>query len=130
MSEFKHGINGEPFASMGISEREPVNLGAARPGPSRDYRPEEFGQEFDHEYDANGYQRKEKVAAVAKCPTCHKEVALVAETEEWEQREDATWEHVGWGPATGVCCDNLIVEFPNGYEVYPLPPRRIGGDLD
>jgi hypothetical protein len=112
------------------TKREPVNPGAARPGPSRDYWPEEFGQEFDRGYDANGYQRKEKVAAIAKCSTCHKDVALVAETEEWEQREDATWEHVGWGPATGVCCDNLIVKFSNGYEVYPLPTRRIGGDLD
>jgi hypothetical protein len=126
MSEFKHSINGELLVSMGTSEREPVNPVAASLGPSRDYRPAQFGLEFDRGYDANGYQRKEKVAAVAKCPTCHKEVALVAETEEWEQREDATWEHVGWGPATGVCCDNLIVKFSNGYEVYPLPPRRIG----
>ena len=79
-------------------------------------------------YNPDGYQRKEKVAAVTKCPTCHMEVALVAETEEWEERDDATWEHVGWGPAAGVCCGNLIVEFPNSYEVYPLPGRRTGQD--
>jgi hypothetical protein len=113
---------------MGM-ERERAISDAARPHPLRDYRPEELGQEFDRGYNPNGYQLKEKVAAVAKCPTCHKEIALVAETEEWEQREDATWEHAGWGPATGVCCDNLIVEFSNGYEVHPLPPRLIGRDL-
>jgi hypothetical protein len=115
-------------ASMG-TEGERVNLDAARLGPSRDYRPEELGREFDNGYDANRYQRKEKVAVVTKCPACHKDVALVAETEEWEQREDGTWEHAGWGPATGVCCDNLIVEFPDGFEVYPLPPKKIGGEL-
>ncbi len=94
------------------------------------YRPEELGQEFDRGYNPNGYQLKEKVTAFTKCPTCHKDVALVAETDEWEQRDDATWEHAGWGPATGVCCDNLIVELSSGYEVYPLPPRRIGSDSD
>jgi hypothetical protein len=111
-------------SSMGI-EREPVTPDEARTGPLRDYRPEQLGQEFDRGYDPHGYQRKEKVAAVAKCPMCHKEVALVAETEEWEQRENAAWEHAGWGSAAGVCCDNLIVEFSNGYEVYPLPVTRI-----
>ena len=35
-----------------------------------------------------------------------------------------TFSSGGWGPASGVCCDNLIVEFPDGYEIYPLPPRR------
>jgi hypothetical protein len=110
-------------ANMG-TERASVNADAARTGPSRDYRPEQLGQEFDCGYDPYGYQRKEKVAAVAKCPTCHKEVALVAETEEWEQREDATWEHIGWGSATGLCCGNLIVELSNGYEVYSLPARK------
>jgi hypothetical protein len=106
------------------NEKEPVNQDPANPCPSRAYRPEELGQEFDHGYDANGYQRKKKVAAVANCPTCHEEVALVAETEEWEQREDGIWEHVGYGPASGVCCDNLIVELSNGFEVYPLPPTK------
>ncbi len=112
---------------MGI-EKQRRNPDAARTGPSRAYRPEELGQEFDHGYNPHGYQRKEKVAAVTKCPTCHMEVALVAETEEWEERDDATWEHVGWGPAAGVCCDNLIVELPDGYEVYPLPPKKTGRD--
>ncbi len=114
-------------ASMG-TKRAPVSPDAARSGPSSDYRPEELGQEFDCGYNFHGYQRKEKVAAVAQCPTCHKEIALFAETEEWEQRDDATWKHVGWGPAAGVCCGNLIVEFPNCYEVYPLPGRRTGQD--
>ncbi len=59
----------------------------------------------------------------------HDDVALIAETEEWEQGEDATWEHAGWGPATGVCCDNLIIEFSSGYEVHPLPAIRIRRDL-
>ena len=108
------------------TERAPGNAEAARVGPSGDYRPEELGQEFDRGYDPGGYRRKQRAVAVAKCPTCHKVIALVAETEEWEQREDATWEHVGWGPASGVCCDNLIVEFPDGYEIYPLPPQRTG----
>src|SRR5260370_25975759 len=112
------------------TQRESTNPDAPGPNPRRDYRLEELGQEFDRGYNPNGYQRKEKVAAVAKCPTCHKEIPLVAETEEWEQREDATWEHVGWGQATGVCCDNLIVEVSNGYEVYPLPPNTLEPDLD
>jgi hypothetical protein len=110
---------------MGI-QRQAFIPDVARLGPWRAYQPEELGQEFDRGYDSNRYQRKEKVAAVAKCSTCHKEIALVAETEEWEQREeDATWEHVGWGPATGVCCGNLIVEFSKGYEIYPLPAGSI-----
>jgi hypothetical protein len=109
-------------ANMGI-ERDPVTPNVT--GRLRDYRPEQLGQEFDLGCDPRGYQRKDKVAAVAKCPTCHKEVALVAETEEWERRANATWEHAGWGSATGVCCDNLIVELSNGYEVFPLPTRRI-----
>lgn len=106
------------------TERAPVNAEAARPGPSRDHRPQELGQEFDRGFDVGGYQRKHRVATIAKCPTCHQEVALVAETEEWERREDATWEHAGWGQASGVCCDNLIVQSSNGYEVYPLPAIR------
>jgi hypothetical protein len=110
------------------SEKKRNNPDAPSPGPFRHYRPEELGHEFDHGYNPQGYQRKEKVAVLAKCPTCHKEVALVAETEEWEQRDDATWEHVGWGPASGVCCDNLIVQFTNGYEIYPLPSETQGGD--
>jgi hypothetical protein len=64
-------------------------------------------------------------STVAKCPTCHREVALVAQTEEWEQQENGTWDHVGWGSATSVCCNNLIVEFPDGFEVYPLPAKKI-----
>ncbi len=59
-----------------------------------------------------GYQRKKKVAAVGKCPTCHKEIALIAETEEWEQRDDMTWEHVSWGPAIGVRRDHSV-EIPD-----------------
>jgi hypothetical protein len=114
---------------MGI-KRERANPDAAKPNRPGDYRPEELGREFDRGYTPHGYQLKEKVTAIAKCPTCQKDIALVAKTEEWEQREGATWEHAGWGPASGVCCDNLIVEFSNGYEVYPLPPRKIGGDQD
>jgi hypothetical protein len=109
-------------------QREPVESGAPRPGPARAYRPEQLGQEFDLGYDPNGYQRKQKVAAVAQCPTCRKEVVLVAETEEWERQDDGTWKHIGWEAPAGVCCNNLIVEFSNGYEVYPLPPKRNGGD--
>jgi hypothetical protein len=112
------------------TQRDPSNPDASRPSPSRDYRPEQLGQEFDQGYNPHGYQRKEKVAAVAKCPTCQKELALVARTEEWEQRDDASWEHASWGPASGVCCDNLIVEFSEGYEVYPLPPRKTSRDPD
>jgi hypothetical protein len=106
------------------TQRQSVISDPALLGPCRDHRPEELGLEFDRGYDSTLYQRKEKVVAIVRCPTCHKEIALVAETEEWEQREDATWEHVGWGAATGVCCGNLIVEFSKDYEVYPLPDER------
>jgi len=91
---------------------------------SSDYRPDQVGQEFDLGYDVDGYQRKERVAAVVECPTCQTRVVLVAETEEWEQREDGTWQHSGWGPANGVCCDNLIVDFCDSREVYRLPPKE------
>lgn len=75
-------------------------------------------------FDAEGYERRERVGAIAECPDCGNEVALVQETEEWTQRKDGRWRHSSYGPAMGTCCGNLIVDSFEGCEVYRLPKQE------
>lgn len=69
-----------------------------------------LGRVADHGFDADGRERKEKVFGLAACPVCGGDVELVAETEVWVRGDDGRWHHNEYGPATGVCCERLVVD--------------------
>jgi hypothetical protein len=76
--------------------------------------------EKDNGFDNEGYQRKEACLAIADCPVCGKEVELTAETDAWTEDDSGRWIHESYGPATGVCCGKLIVDYWEGCFVYSL----------
>lgn len=86
--------------------------------------------EKDNGFDAEGFQRKEACLGIGRCPECGKDVELVAETEEWVER-DGRMVHNGYGP---VCCDVLIVDSWDGCSAYDLSgdedPEDEGDDTD
>jgi hypothetical protein len=77
------------------------------PAPPRVVRP--LGTIVSVTWDADGYERRERVEAIAECPTCGRDVELVADTEAWQFR-GGRWRHTEYGPATGECCDLVIVD--------------------
>lgn len=74
----------------------------------------------NHGYDADGHERREQCQAIVECDTCGKDVELVADTESWVQAPDGRWSHESYGPAQGVCCQNLYVESFEGCFRYDL----------
>lgn len=80
---------------------------------------ESWAWEKDLGFDADGFQRKQACQGIGRCPTCGKDVELVAETEEWVER-DGRKVHNSYGPACGVCCDVLIVDSWDGCSAYDL----------
>jgi hypothetical protein len=81
-----------------------------------------LGQLSKNEFDDEGFERRERVGALADCPQCGAEIGLMQQTEEWSETPDGRWQHSGWGPAMGVCekCGLLIVDSWDGCEVYDL----------
>jgi hypothetical protein len=77
--------------------------------------------EKDDGFDEDGYQQKYVMAGIATCPTCDKDVELVAETEEWsEDDKTGRWLHSSYGPGMGFCCGNLVVDTHEGTFCYQL----------
>ena len=70
-------------------------------------------------FDPEGYERRERLDAIADCPRCGQEVECWAETDEWRRHGNGSsglWVHSEYGGAMGVCetCNLLIAEFPDG----------------
>ena len=79
----------------------------------------------DHD-DGRPRERRERVAGHAVCPQCESLIELTDDTEAWTLDEDArVWRHSEYGPACGVCCDNLIVDSFEGARVYRLPTSGV-----
>lgn len=90
-------------------------------------------------FDRDGYERRERLEAVAVCPKCGADVPMWAETDEWTRVQDGNvpathngtrwtagrgWVHSGYGPPTGFCCGLLFVdEFGRG-KVLDLEAAR------
>jgi hypothetical protein len=69
-----------------------------------------LGQVLSRTWDSKGYERRERIDAVCECPRCHKEIELVAETEEWVAMPDGRWRHNSYDCAPhGECCGLVIV---------------------
>lgn len=85
-----------------------------------------LGEVTDHGFDGEGYQRLERVGAIAECPNCGEEVCLLQETEAWVESENGKWLHSEWSPAMGVCesCDLLLVDDWDGCCAYDLSPEK------
>ena len=75
-------------------------------------------------FDADGYERREACLAVAECPTCGRDVELIAETEQWVEDDDGRWLHDGYVPATGECCEVLIADWWEGCFVFALNQNK------
>lgn len=58
-------------------------------------------------YDRDGYERREEVAGTFHCLDCGAEVALLAETEEWQQDADGRWSHLHFGMPSAECCGHV-----------------------
>jgi hypothetical protein len=80
--------------------------------------------EKNHGFDADGRERREQCMAIADCPVCGKEVELVADTESRFKGDDGRWHHDEYGPAQGVCCNRLIVDYWEGCFVYNLEDKK------
>ena len=72
------------------------------------------------------YEKRREVTATVICK-CGKEVELEAETDEWIEADDGTWEHSGFGPASGECdCGRIYVEtFEGIFLLTPKGDRRV-----
>ena len=72
------------------------------------------------------FEYRERVDAIAECPVCGDEVALLAETDGWEEagRISGTlirrWRHTSYGPAAAEHCGKLIADWWEGTFVYDL----------
>ena len=91
---------------------------------------EPWAWEKDHGFDEDGHQRKEACLAITECPACGKEVELVGDTEAWTEDDDGRWVHAEYGPATGSCCDKLIVDSFEGCHVYSFSEGVSDEDCD
>lgn len=73
-------------------------------------------------FDAEGYERGERINGFVQCPKCHRWWPCIEEPDMWNQRWDGKWIASGWWGAS-VCedCDLLFVEQPDGTpETYRL----------
>jgi hypothetical protein len=69
--------------------------------------------------DERGREVLKRLEAVVECDTCGKEVEMWSDTEEWV-KEAGRWVHNQYGPAQGVCCQNLYVDSFEGCFRYKL----------
>jgi hypothetical protein len=89
---------------------------------------EQQGWVKDHGFDSENHQRKEACLGLADCPTCGKEIELVADTESWTFDDmSGKWLHQDYSPAIGACCGNLIVDSFEGCCIYSLDPGHHHG---
>lgn len=82
------------------------------------------------QFDDDGiFEYRERIDAIAECPVCHEDVALLAETDAWGQsnliqivkgRRTKVWQHEGYGPAAAEHCGKLIADWWEGTFVYNL----------
>ena len=72
------------------------------------------------------WEHREEVMGTVECSECGGEVPLTAETDEWTQGR-RRWEHYGFGPAIGVCCDLLYAEdmWEGAVDVYRLGAQAL-----
>jgi hypothetical protein len=94
------------------------------------------------EDETGSYEHREIVGAIAKCPTCGRDVELLSDTDGWEELEPPAalrraayanrqplpkvWLHDGYGPDMGECCGDLIVDSFDGCKVYSRPATAEG----
>jgi hypothetical protein len=67
--------------------------------------------------DKDGYERRERLEAIAECPTCGEDVELWSDTTAWVEVKEhgrTYWRHSEYGPAAGDCCDKAIVSWWEG----------------
>lgn len=74
----------------------------------------------NHGFDETAHERRERCEDIITCDTCDADVELVADTASWVQADDGRWEHDSFGPAQGVCCQNLYVLSFEGCYRYDL----------
>lgn len=72
-------------------------------------------------YDADGYERGERINGFCECPQCHAWWPCIEEPDHWEE-DGERWKAIGWwGAAYCDECGLLLVEQPDGTpEVYQL----------
>lgn len=79
------------------------------------------------------FEYREKLLAIAECPVCGEQVALLGETDAWvesrrvhiDARAGKTyryWSHDSYGPALAEHCGKLIADWWEGTFVYDLEP--------
>lgn len=70
------------------------------------------------------FEYREQVQAIASCPVCGNDVALLAETDGWTQGRKIGarrfWRHDSYGPAAAECCGKLIADWWEGTFVFDL----------
>lgn len=67
------------------------------------------------------YEHRRRVVAIVECPRCGADVECIGETEEWHLKR-SRWHHTVYGPGTGECCDQIIVDTYDG--AFVLCPTR------
>ncbi len=85
-----------------------------------------LGTVKNHGFDAEGYERCERLEALAECPKCGKEVECWADTEAW-LKKGGKWFHSEYGGAQGVCekCHLLIADcLSDGFLTFNVGPEK------
>lgn len=86
----------------------------------------ELGTVKNHGFDADGYERRERLESVVDCSVCDEEVALWSDTESWVVKPDGKRLHSSYGPAQGCCCGRLYVHSFEGCFEYKMRESNNG----
>lgn len=72
------------------------------------------------------FEHREKILAIARCPVCGDEVALLAETDGWVEAgiNSGRWRHESYGPAAAEHCGKIIADWWEGTFVFDLEDGR------
>lgn len=86
-----------------------------------------LGTVINEGFDADRYERRKRLDALANCPECGAEVECWADTEEWTETPTGFWRHSSYGGSMGVCekCSLLIADcLSDGFQVFDLNPAK------
>lgn len=75
-----------------------------------------------HGFDDEGYERYERLDAIAECPICGEDVECWADTDSWTMIK-GQWRHSEYGGAHGGCCGLAFCSMPDG-EFVTLDLRK------
>lgn len=100
--------------------------GTVGPVQRRVRRPR-LGSVVNKGFDAEGYERRERLVAIGECDHCGKRIEMWESTVEWVQGRDKRWKHNAYdGLAIGFCCGSMYADDWDGCRRFdPETPNTV-----